>query len=188
MTAFLFFTTMILSVHANAFVFDTNAFYFSDKITATEDSGHDTMYFDVLLGFDLDKKGMYQVGWNYSSHSSTTDNDGDEITYKTTTQMGPGLVAYLNKSRSLRFGFAYNYKLVADYKANAGSEEEWRGTSMVANFGYQIRFDSAFSLGLRFNYVSATIEESINTADVKDDVSHKKTIIYPSIAFTIDDF
>lgn len=187
MTA-IFFSTALTATNANAFVFDTNVFYFSDKITATEDSAHNTTYFDLLVGFDLDKKGMYQVGWNYSSHASTTDNDGDEVIYKTTTQMGPGFVAYLNKSRSLRFGFAYNYKLVADYKANGGDEEEWRGTSMVANFGYQIRFDSAFSLGLRFNYVGATIEESIDTSNVKDEVSHKKTIIYPSIALTIDDF
>lgn len=180
--------TLFTAARARAFVIDTNLFYLSDSITADENSSHAATYFDILVGFDIDKKGMYQIGWNYSSHSSTTENNGNEVTFKTSTEMGPGFVVYMNKKRTLRFGFAYNYKMIADYEANGGAKAEWRGTSMLANFGYQIRWDGITSLGIRLNYVSITADESVNTSNTKQDVSHKKSILYPSIALTLDSF
>lgn len=176
--------SIIAAPCAHAAVVDMNIFYFTDGITADEDSSHASTLYNFLLGFDLDKKGMYQVGWNYSSHSTETENDGQTVTYKS-TQMGPGFVIYMDKKREFRFGFSYNLKTLATYEANGGTEKDWRGTSMNADLGYQVRFEDAFSIGLRINYSQASYDESVEDT-TKEDVSHKKTIIYPSAALTLD--
>jgi hypothetical protein len=171
---------------AEAAVVDANVFYFTDNITADENTSHAATLFNLLIGFDIDKKGMYQVGWSYASHTTETIDDASTVSYKS-TQMGPGFVCYLDKSRGLRFGFAYLLKTLADYERTGGTAAEWRGTAMNADFGYQFRFDGMFSLGLRLNYSTTSYNESV-VGTTKEDISHKKVIIYPSIAFTLDSF
>lgn len=175
-----------ISVQTHAYVIDANIFYFTDALTADEDTEHSATFYSLLFGFDIDKKGMYQVGWNYAAHATETKINSEETSYKS-TQMGPGFVIYFNKDRTFRFGFSYNLKTLSDYKRNSGDSEEWRGTAMNADIGYQFRFDQAFSLGLRLNYSTTSYDESV-TETTKEDVTHKKVLIYPSVALTLDSF
>jgi hypothetical protein len=183
----IFLFSSLIDVHrARAFVFDTNVLYYTDTTTAAKESSHGATMYDVLIGFDVDKKGMYQVGWNYSGHSTETKDDSTTISYKS-TQMGPGFVFYFDKDRSWRLGFSYNLKTTATYTYGSGTEEEWRGSTMNGTFGYQLRFGDGFSLGIRMNYSSASYSEKVITT-TKTDVSYKKSMIYPSIAITLDTF
>lgn len=169
---------------ARAAVVDANIFYFTDGITADADTTHAATLYSFIIGFNLDKKGMYQVGWNYGSHSTETKNETDTVTYKS-TQMGPAFIMYFDKNRAFRFSFSYNLETTGEYDNGTGTAEEWRGTALNADLGYQFRFEDVFSLGLRLNYSTTSYAESI-VGNTKEDVSHKKNIIYPSVAFTLD--
>jgi hypothetical protein len=184
---FLFFASSFVEIHrAHAFVADANIFYFTDTTAETKTTSHKATLYDILVGFDLDKKGQYQAGWAYSGYTTATESNSQTTDYKA-TGMGPGFIFYLNKTATVRFGFSYLYKTIADYTPAGGTQENWRGTMMNANFGYQFRFEGAFSLGLRMNYSSGSFSEKV-VSSTKTDVSNKKTIIYPSIALTVDSF
>ncbi len=182
----LFTIAVLISHAASAFVVDLNALYYTDTTTAAQDTSHKSTLFDLLIGFDIDKKGNYQVGWDYASHTTETVDNTTTISYKS-TQMGPGFIFYVDKDRAFRFGFSYNLKTTAKYTQGVLPEEEWRGTAMNANFGYQFRFDSVTSLGLRLNYSTTSYYEKVITT-VKTDTSYKKVMIFPTIAFTLDSF
>lgn len=174
------FLVLLFSVQSRAGGFlELNAFYFSDAATVSTTNTRTEMLFDGCLGFDVDKSGMYQVGWNYSSHS-VSDASTTTTTYAS-AQMGPKFVFYLNKERSWALAGAYNLITTATYSTGGGSaSEKWRGTSMNIEFGYGLPLSEAMRLGLRLIYSAASYTEVVTPSSLTT-VSYSRTLIYPAI-------
>lgn len=171
-----------VSFRIHAAIIDANVFYFTDATSAATDSSNAVTAYAFYLGFALDKKGNYLAGWNFASYSTTAEADPTTIEYSS-TQMGPAFVAYLNKDQTWRVGLAYNLKTTADYDKTGSTAEEWRGTGISGDIGYQLHFSESFSLGIRLNYSQSTYSEKVVGA-VKTDVSYTKNLIYPSLGLT----
>ncbi|OFZ14658.1 MAG: hypothetical protein A2Z20_03750 [Bdellovibrionales bacterium RBG_16_40_8] len=169
---------------AGGAVFDLNTFYFTDSLTQTSEDKYDLTTYAFLLGFMLDNKGRYQLGWNYASYSTNNISDSTTKEYKS-SQMGPAFVMYLNKDRTLRFGFAYNLSTAGTYTESPATSEKWRGTGLAGDLGYQFQYSESFSFGMRLNYSSTTFNEKL-VDTTQTTVSYKKNIIYPSIALTVE--
>jgi len=175
-----YFTTITVK----ATVIDLNLYYFTDGLVAAEESTYGATLYSAFIGFDLGREGHYQVGWNYSSHATETVENTTTVTYSS-TQMGPGFVFYMGKKRNWRLGASYNLVTEGTYQRTGGTEEALRGSSMNADFGYQLRFESSLSIGFRINYVSTSFSESREATTVED-VSYSKSLIYPSAALTFE--
>ncbi len=170
---------LLVSLQSRAGGFmELNAFYFSDAATVSTTSTRTEMLFDGCLGFDIDKTGMYQVGWNYSSHS-VSDASTTTTTY-TSAQMGPKFVFYFNKERTWALAGAYNLITTATYSTGGSTAEKWRGTSMNIEFGYGLPLSEAMRLGLRLIYSAASYTEVVTTSSLTT-VSYARTLIYPAI-------
>jgi len=172
------------TITVKATVIDLNLFYFTDGLVAAEESTYGATLYNAFIGFDLGREGRYQIGWNYSSHSTEIVENASTVTYSS-TQMGPGFVYYVGKRRNWRLSASYNLVTEGTYQRTGGTEEALRGSSINADFGYQIRFESAMSIGFRINYVSTSFSESREATTVED-VSYSKSLIYPSAALTVE--
>ena len=180
----LFFTLLLAGFSSHAFVIDSNVFYFTDDTESDTDNSNAVTSYTFFIGFNLDKKGRYQAGWNYTSDSTEDDLNGQKEEYSS-TQMGPAFVYFLDKELTWRLYFAYNLKTTADFTPTSGAKEEWRGTSMIFNFGYQLAISESFAVGVRLNYSSSDYDESV-VGTTKEDVSFSKVMMYPSLAITLD--
>ncbi len=175
---------LVLPSQSQAFVFDINTFYFSDSLKTSDSSTTSRTFYNLFLGFSLDKKDRYQVGWSYASFS-TSDKAGDFNQTYSSTQMGPGFLWYLDKRRQWRLGLYYHLKVDGKYKTTGSVAEELRGSAFAADFGYQIPMTESFSLAIRLNYSSTSYNESFEE-DTKTDVSYSRGIIYPSIGLNFE--
>lgn len=167
-----------------ATVMDLNLLYFTDSLSTNETTSYGATFYNLFLGLNLNRDGSYQMGWNYSNHLTESKESGVNVSYKT-TQMGPGFIAYLDKKKAFRLGVSYNLVTTGSHQRSGEAKEDWRGTAINADIGYQIRFESRMSLGLRLNYSSASYVESRQNSTVED-ISHKKNLIYPSVALTFE--
>lgn len=165
-------------------VFDLNVFYFTDDMKTTSTVGYQRTFLNGILGVSIDNKGRYQLGWNYSSYSTSDKEVAGTETYAS-SQMGPGFIWYLDKGRSWRWAFAYNLVTTADYEPAGGTSEEWRGTGMQSEFGYQFPLTEMLMFGLRFSYSTTSYSEKITTT-TKTDISYSRGHMYPSVALTAE--
>lgn len=176
--------TLIFYSNAKAAVIDINSFYLSDGMTSSTTNAVGKTFYSALIGFNIDKKGLFQLGWNYASYStSDTVASGTPVTY-VSTQMGPALVLYLNKDRNWRFGLAYNLTTKALSNAT-GASEEWRGTGIAGDLGYQIPVNETFSFGFRLNYSTTSFTEQVISTTITK-INYKRTFIYPSISLAYE--
>ncbi|MEK6556661.1 MAG: hypothetical protein AABZ31_15535 [Bdellovibrionota bacterium] len=173
-------STLTISVHAA--VIDMNVFYFTDTTSGETDSSHSVTAYAFYFGFSIDKKGRYVAGWNYASYTTATEDDATTIDYSS-TQMGPAFIIYLDRDHNWRLGLAYNLETNATYERTGAAEEEWRGTGIAADIGYQFYFSEMFSLGARLNYQQSSYSETV-TDTTKEDVSYSKDLIYPSMGLS----
>lgn len=181
---FLFLSLVTFTLPAQAFVFDANVFYFTDETDGEEKTSNAVTAYAFFIGFSLDKKGRYLAGWNYATYATTDEGPSLKDEYSS-TQMGPAFIAFLDRNRTWRVGFAYNLSTTAEFKQESAQEEEWRGTGMAFDFGYQLYISELSSLGIRLNYTSTDFDESVLDT-TKEDVSYSKVMIYPSLALTLD--
>ncbi len=166
------------------FFFDFNGFYFSDNLKEANTNTYSRMFYDVTLGFSIDKAGFYQVGWDYVGHS-TSDKDASATVTYTATQMGPRFVFYLDKKRFWRTSLAYNLVSSATYN-DGTTPTTWRGSALVGDFGYQLPIGESSALGLRINYSQASYSETLVGGTTYTKVSYSRTLIYPSLAITFE--
>ncbi len=170
--------------HAVNFVLDADGLYFSDSIAATNKSSDSATLISGFAGFGVDKKNMYEIGWDYSSHSTSTVDASSTVAYNA-SEMGPEVVSYLDKDRNWRFSLAYDLVTSATYSLTGSSNEKWDGYAINTSIGYQFRWDSSLSMGLRLNYSLDSYSQSI-VGSTTTSVSNSKTLIYPSVALTLE--
>ncbi len=164
---------------AQAYV-ELNGFYTSDALTVTGGSAASgRTYFEGAIGFEIDKKGRYLVGWGYASFS-TTDTSGGTTTTYSSSQMGPRFLWIIDKKKNWSLGLAYYLVTTGSYAPSGGTSEQWKGTALKADFGYNFPVTEKFHLGLRMNYSSATYTEKF-VGEAYTKVSNTKSAIYPSV-------
>lgn len=169
---------LLLPGKAMAF-FELNAYYTSESLATTSTTTNNRMIIEGSIGFKVDKKGSYLVGWNYGMFS-TTDTSTDTTTY-TSTQMGPRFIYIIDKDQNWSIGAGYYLVTTGAYKAGSGTEEKWKGTALKLDFGYNHQVSDSFFAGLRLNYSSATYTEQLIGETTYATVSYSKTMMYPSI-------
>ncbi len=186
LAAFATMTSVFASSKARAadFVLDFDGLYFSDATSAANKSSESATLYSAFAGFGVDKNNFYQLGWNYSNHTTNSVDAATTIGYAA-TEMGPEAIMYLNKDRNWRVSLAYDLQANANYTYTGATTEKWEGSALNADIGYQYRWDSDLSIGLRLNYsldsYSQSVVGSTTTAE-----SYSKTIIYPSLALTLE--
>ncbi len=174
---FLFF--IVLTAQAQAYL-ELNAFYNSDNFKNEKTNSNTVMLYDASIGFAIDKKGMYSVGWNYSGNTAST-NDGTNSKSYSSTQMGPRFIFFFDKAKMFNLGLTYNISTKASY--NDGTDTfNWKGTAMKADFGVNFPIGETSFFGLRLNYSTASYNEQLKgSADYKT-VSYNRNFIYPSLS------
>jgi hypothetical protein len=177
----------ILSVRAAAAppIIDANVFYFSDDFSYndTSSSYSRTMY-DLAVGLTLTKKGRWALAWNYASYSLSETPDTQE-TSLSITDMGPKIFYYLDKDKTWVIAFTYNLITTADYSDGAGESTELRGSSMKAEAGYLPMMWEGIYMGAKLNYYKASFKEEITGQTSLEQVTHARTVIYPSFSMTV---
>lgn len=174
----LVFLTLMIARPAFAFI-ELNAFYTGETLSTGASETTSRVFLEGAIGFQIDKKGYYLVGWNYSMFS--TSDQAIETTAYSSVQMGPRFIFILDKGKNWSLGLGYNLVTSATFKAGSGTEETWKGTGLKADIGYNFPLGEDFFLGLRLNYSSATYAEKLIGETTYSTVSYSKTMIYPSI-------
>ncbi len=178
----LFMVVFSRGAHAVVPVMDANVFYFTDAFTYDSDNySYRRLLWDFTLGLNLDKRGSWVLGWAYSA-STFSDNPGTE-TSLTVTDMGPKVTWYLNKDRNWVLGLIYNLITKANYSSGS-TVSELRGSSMKVEAGYMYSMWDTVSVGAKINWYKLSFNEEIVDTSLSQ-VTHARTIIYPSFSFTI---
>lgn len=181
---FILISSVEQKVEASNSVLDINTLYFTNTLTQTTEDSNSVTVYSAFAGFNVDKKGYFTLGWNYGAYSTVSTVGATTKTY-TSSQMGPGFIFCLDKSREWRLGFAYNLVTVNKYTVTGAVAQEWTGTGMAADFGYQFHFNDSFALGVRLNYSSSTFTKKL-IGTTQTNVSYSKALIYPSLAITFE--
>jgi hypothetical protein len=159
--------------------FELNTYYYSETVNTGSAATKGRMLVDVSLGFAVDKDGKYQVGWNYSTHSST-DTATTTTTY-VSTQMGPRFIWFFTKAKTMNLGVSYNLVTKGTYTPDGGTSEIWNGTGLKADIGYNFAVGESTFLGLRLNYSSASYTSKLVGATDYSESANLVSYIYPSI-------
>ncbi len=163
---------------AAQFFLESNGFYYSDGVKVSETTTQTKMLLDFALGFTVDKKNRWQIGWNYSMHSSNTTG-GSEESYSS-SEMGPKFGYFFDKNRNWGTSFAYNLIVTGTYKVGAGgADQNLRGTSMRFDVGYGNDVTESLRMGARLVYNLATYAEEIDDTTLTK-VSYSRNFIYPA--------
>lgn len=173
----------MISPQAQAFLFDVNGFYFSDTFAPNSASTVSTYTnYDVRIGFNVDKKQRFFIGWNYSGVSSSYTTTAGSTQYAS-TEMGPSFLWALNKDKTWIISFAYNISSTATYTASGGTPEKWKGATMKAYLGYNIEVSPDCFVGPTLTYYSANFNETIINEVTYSTTSNTRTQIYPAFYF-----
>jgi len=168
---------------SQAFILDANVFYFSDNfVPAGATTASTTTNYDVRIGFNVDKKDRFYVGWNYSGASTSRTESGNSTQYAS-TEMGPSFLWVLNKEKTWIISFAYNLVTTATYTPAGGTPEKWKGTSMKGYFGYNFALDENTFFGPTVTYYSASFNEKIINDTTYSTDSNARSQIYPALYF-----
>ncbi len=160
---------------------ELNTFYFSEALSNGSSQTMSRMFIEGTLGFAIDRKGVYLVGWNYSMF--TTSDVATATTAYSSTQMGPRFVMMIDKHRQWSVGLGYNLVTSATYTDGGGTSEKWKGSALKFDIGYSFELSEATMLGLRLNYSSASFIEKLASETDYSVVSYTKTHMYPSCYF-----
>lgn len=167
------------STHAAQLFLETNAFYYSDGLKVGSTTTDTTMLLDFALGFTLDKRGQWVMGWNYSMHTASTSGGSTED--YSSTEMGPKVLYFFDKDRSWSSSFTYNLIVDGSYKASASAATQTlRGSSMRFDVGYGAPITESLRLGGKIIYNASSFNEEIDTTTLTQ-VSYSRTFIYPAL-------
>jgi hypothetical protein len=181
-------TIMLLlqTATAHAFFIEGSVFYFSDGLKTTSADSSSQTLFDAALGFDLDHQGRYQVGWSYGLYSTSSSTAGVSSSYSATV-MGPQFNVFLGHTKSWEFSLVYGIVTNASVSTAGATAEKWRGSSYKLNVGYLFKLneEGTSNLGLKLNYLVGMYGENFGSGAAYSKISYTKTLIYPSIAYSI---
>ncbi|MEK7356310.1 MAG: hypothetical protein AAB250_07660 [Bdellovibrionota bacterium] len=163
---------------ANAYV-ELNAFYFSDAMTAAASTTNNRMNIEVSVGFAVDKRNQYLVGWGY--HMMTASDGATTTATYSSTQMGPRFIYSIDKNNEWTLGLAYYLVTTAAYDDGAGTSVTWKGTALKFDFGYNFPNSGDLDIGIRMNYSSASYVEQLVGSSTYSVVAYTRTSMYPSI-------
>lgn len=162
---------------AQAYI-EFNAFYLSDSLATTETVASTKMFIEGAVGFSIDRKGTYLVGWNYSLYS-TSDSSTTTDTYSS-SQMGPRFLFMLDKGHNWSLGLGYYLVTTATFSSGAGGEQKWKGTALKADIGYSMDVSESVKFGVRMNYSSASYSEQLVGETDYSVVTNSRSHIFPS--------
>ncbi len=174
-----FLMTSVMTVKVRAHI-ELNAFYTSETLAEATSTNNTRMFVEGAIGFAIDKKMHWNVGWNYSM-MNTTDSTSSTTTYAS-TQMGPRLLWFMNKDKTWSLGLGYYVVTNATFTGSDGTSAKWKGTAIKADLGYNYPIGETFFAGIRLNYSSASYNERIEGATNYTTVGYSKTAMYPSIS------
>lgn len=158
---------------------ELNLFYDSDSLSTGTAATSTKMFIDGTVGFEIDRKGMYLVGWNYSLYS-TSETSATTTTYAS-TQMGPRFLVMLDKNKNWSVGLSYNLVTTATYSDGSGTSEKWKGTGIKADLGYTFALSDSIRFGLRLNYsMTSYVEKLVGDTDYSV-ISYSRSTMYPSV-------
>lgn len=167
----------LASAPALAFI-ELNTFYYTDDLQTATNSKASNMFIEASIGFAIDKKMAYLVGWNYSMMNVTETST--TTTKYASTQMGPRFVWRIGKSQNWSLGLGYYLLTDATYDGS-GTEVKWEGTTMKVDFGYSFEVATDVQLGLRGNYAASSYNEQLVGSATYSTISYKRTHMYPSL-------
>ncbi|MES2963342.1 MAG: hypothetical protein V4760_05595 [Bdellovibrionota bacterium] len=177
---FVLLMTLALSHTAHAFA-EINLFYFTDAMSASATTANNRMNYEISVGFAVDKKNQYLVGWGYNTlTSSDTGASGVASTYSS-TQMGPRFIYAIDKNNEWTVGLAYYLVTNATYDDGSGSSVKWKGTALKFDFGYNFPASGNFLIGVRMNYSSASYTEQLVGSTTYSAVGYTRTSMYPTL-------
>lgn len=165
---------------AQALTLDANLFYLSDALTTTGDRTATSLFWDLAVTINMDKKGYWVIGWAYNSMTIT--ETGSTSADFTLTEMGPKVGYYIDKAKVWSIFLVYSFQSQADF-SDATSTAEWRGTSYKAEFGFTPAFTESFHAGVKLNYYQANFSEQFVSGTTFSTISNARSIIYPTVAF-----
>jgi hypothetical protein len=175
-TLLLFAVISLLTPRAEAFI-EINLFYDSDALSTPSSASDTKTYYEACLGFGIDSKGRYLVGWDYSSFSKT-DSGTTSSTY-TSTQMGPRFIFMFGKDKQWSLGVGYYLVTTGDYNAS-NTDKQLTGTAFKVDAGYNFPMTDDFMLGIRLNYSAATYTSQLVGGSYSG-ISDTVNLIYPSV-------
>lgn len=166
---------------AQAILIDLNTFYFSDTFSpGSSNSTFARTAYDLRVGFSLDKKSRYFIGWNYSGVTVADQLSSGNEQY-TSTEMGPSFLWVIDRNNRWILSLTYNLVSTAQYTPAGGSTEKWKGTTLKAYLGYNIQLSEYWFFGPTLNYYSASFNEKIENESTYTQVSITRSMIYPGI-------
>jgi hypothetical protein len=158
-----------------------NTFYSNESLGLVGSTDtNNRLFWEVCLGFGIDKKSDYNVGWDYSSYSTSDSVDSVTTTYAS-TQMGPRFIVYFDKEHQWSLGLGYYLVTTGAYTSGSAPSETWKGTALKFDIGYNFPVTTSFFLGVRMNYSSASYASTLVGASTYSTDAHTKSIIYPSV-------
>lgn len=175
--SFIFLSLVSLSSKASAYL-ELNGFYNTDNFKHSSTNNNSQMLYDVSIGFAVDKKSYYNIGWNYTGHSTTKATTTTES--YASTQMGPRFLFFFDKAKMFSLGFAYNLSTKGTFN-NGTTTSTWKGTGMKADFGVNFPIGETSLIGFRLNYSSTSYNEQLQNTTTYSVVSYNRTFMYPSI-------
>jgi hypothetical protein len=164
---------------ASAYV-ELNGFYFNDSLTVGTAASANRLFIEGSLGFAVDSHKKYNIGWNYSTQSTSDVANGKTATYSS-SQMGPRFLIFLDRNNAWSLGFGYYLVSKASYDDGNGNSATWKGTAYKVDIGYNFPVTESLLAGIRMNYSGASYSEQIVGSTTYSNVSYTRSIIYPSL-------
>lgn len=179
MIGFAAFCALFFTARSAQAYIELNAFYLSDSLATTSTTASTKMFVEGSVGFAIDRKGSYLVGWNYSLYS-TSDSGSSTDTYSS-TQMGPRFLFMLDKEHHWSLGLGYYLVTTASFNLGGSGEQQWKGSAFKVDAGYSMDLTETVKMGLRLNYSSATYSEQLVGDTDYSKVSYSRSHIFPSV-------
>lgn len=172
---------MIAPLGALAGIMHVNSLYYSDAMSAGSETKANRLQWDAGIGVELGPRKNYLIQIVYGSFNSTDEVGSVTKTYAG-TDMGINFGYQFGSKKSWIVDAAYMFISKVKYSDGSGTEVEWRGTALKADFGYQFWLvDELLALGLKIFYYAPTFTEEISTTTLTQ-VSYKRTVIYPGVS------
>jgi len=158
---------------------DMGAFYSSDSLTTPSSSTTGNTFYNVGLLLSYNKK--IWAGWNYSGVSLSRAETA--TTTFTAQDMGPYFKWQFGSNQLYSMSFAYGLSSRATY-SDGTVDEEWRGTSLWAQFGVSPEVANGVRVGGSLNYYSGSYSKKV-VSSTESSISNTKTWIFPMINITM---
>lgn len=168
---------LITAAQPAAAYIELNGFYYSDSLSTSSTNSTSNMIAEASIGFGVDKKLSYLIGWDYSM-ISITRTATSSVKY-TASQMGPRFIWRIGKDQNWSLGLGYY--LIANAKDNGNGAVEWSGSAYKIDFGYSFDIGNDLQLGVRGNYSQANYNQQLSGGSNYTKISFSRTETYPSL-------